>query len=108
MVFVIAEVGTNHMGSIKNAKQIIDIAKDAGCDAVKFQKRSVEKVYTKIDSDEIIIEDNHRMTCQIIDDKIVCPIKYNRDGSSSFFPIDIYYLVKLWGSEIIISQKGFF
>ena len=47
MVFIIAEVGTNHMGSIKNAKQIIDIAKDAGCDAVKFQKRSVEKVYTK-------------------------------------------------------------
>ena len=57
---------------------------------------------------EIIIEDNHRMTCQIIDDKIVCPKKYNRDGSSSFFPIEIPYLVKLWGNEMIISQKGFF
>ena len=77
-------------------------------DFVKYAIIDLEKVYTKIDSDEIRIEDNHRMTCQIIDDKIVCPIKYNRDDSSSFFPIEIYYLVKMWGSEIIISQKGFF
>ena len=77
-------------------------------DFVKYAIIDLEKVYTKIDSGKIIIEDNHRMTCQIIDDKIVCPIKYNRDGSSSFFPIEISYLVKLWGNEMIISQKGFF
>ena len=47
MVFVIGEIGTNHLGDLKVAKKIIDIAKDAGCDAVKFQKRAVEKVYTK-------------------------------------------------------------
>ena len=47
MVFVIGEIGTNHLGDIKIAKQIIDIAKDAGCDAVKFQKKNVEKIYTK-------------------------------------------------------------
>ena len=47
MVFIIAEIGTNHMGDIKIAKKLIDVAKNAGCDAVKFQKKTVEKIYTK-------------------------------------------------------------
>jgi len=47
MVFVIAEIGTNHMGSLQIVKQIIDVAKEAGCNAVKFQKKNVEKIYTK-------------------------------------------------------------
>ena len=47
MVFIIAEIGTNHMGNLKIAKQIIDVAKDAGCDAVKFQKKNINKIYTK-------------------------------------------------------------
>ena len=47
MVLIIAEVGTNHMGSIKIAKKIIDAAVSAGCDAVKFQKKNIEKIYSK-------------------------------------------------------------
>jgi N-acetylneuraminate synthase len=39
-VYVVAEVGINHNGSLKNALALIDIAAAAGCDAVKFQKRS--------------------------------------------------------------------
>ena len=46
-IFLIAEIGINHNGDIKIAKKLIDSASDAGFDAVKFQKRSVEKVYTK-------------------------------------------------------------
>ena len=46
-VFLTAEIGTNHMGSIDIAKKIIDVAADAGCDAVKFQKKNVEKIYAK-------------------------------------------------------------
>ena len=38
--FVIAEIGVNHNGSMEIAKQLIDVAADAGCDAVKFQKRT--------------------------------------------------------------------
>ena len=45
--FVVAEIGINHNGSLDIAKQLIDIAIDAGCDAVKFQKRTVELVYSK-------------------------------------------------------------
>jgi len=45
--FVIAEIGINHNGSVNLAKTLIDIAISAGCDAVKFQKRTVDVVYTK-------------------------------------------------------------
>lgn len=41
-VYVIAEIGLNHNGDVAIAKQLIDIAADAGCDAVKFQKRTPE------------------------------------------------------------------
>jgi len=44
--FIIAEIGINHNGDIELAKKLIDAAVDAGCDAVKFQKRTVDVVYT--------------------------------------------------------------
>ena len=46
-VFLIAEIGINHNGDLKIAKKLIREASDAGFDAVKFQKRSIEIVYTK-------------------------------------------------------------
>lgn len=45
--FIIAEIGINHNGDINLAKKMIDIAVSSGCHAVKFQKRTVEKVYSK-------------------------------------------------------------
>ena len=45
--FIIAEIGINHNGSVTLAKKMIDIAVTTGCDAVKFQKRTVDIVYTK-------------------------------------------------------------
>ena len=47
MVFITAEIGINHNGDIEIAKKLIGIAAKAGCDAVKFQKRTIEKVYSK-------------------------------------------------------------
>ena len=47
MTFITAEIGINHNGSIELAKKLIDVASSAGCDAVKFQKRNIEKVYSK-------------------------------------------------------------
>ena len=46
-IFIIAEIGINHNGDMSIAKQLIDAASDAGFDAVKFQKRTIDKVYTK-------------------------------------------------------------
>ncbi len=45
--FIVAEIGINHNGDINLAKKLIDVAAVAGCDAVKFQKRTIDKVYTK-------------------------------------------------------------
>lgn len=45
--YIIAEIGINHNGSLDLAKKLIDWASLCGCDAVKFQKRTVDKVYTK-------------------------------------------------------------
>ncbi|MEX1003134.1 MAG: N-acetylneuraminate synthase family protein [Crocinitomicaceae bacterium] len=44
--FVVAEIGINHNGDIGIAKQLIKMAHEAGCDAVKFQKRTLELCYT--------------------------------------------------------------
>lgn len=46
-LYLIAEIGINHNGSLDLAKQMISAAQRAGFDAVKFQKRTIEKVYTK-------------------------------------------------------------
>jgi len=51
-VFVIAEIGINHNGSMEITKRLIDAAAATGCDAVKFQKRTVETVYTKEELDK--------------------------------------------------------
>ena len=45
--YIIAEAGLNHNGSVEIAKKLIDVAADAGVDAVKFQKRTVDILATK-------------------------------------------------------------
>lgn len=46
-IFISAEIGINHNGDINIAKRLIDIAKNSGCDAVKFQKRTIDIVYSE-------------------------------------------------------------
>ena len=46
-IYCIAEIGINHNGDLDIAKKLIDVAADAGADAVKFQKRDIDLVYTK-------------------------------------------------------------
>jgi N-acetylneuraminate synthase len=46
-IYVIAEIGINHNGDFEIAKDLIDVAVDSGADAVKFQKRTIDLVYTK-------------------------------------------------------------
>lgn len=52
-VFIIAEIGINHNGDLDTAFNLIDAAIDAGCDAVKFQKRTIDVVYTKEELDKL-------------------------------------------------------
>ena len=46
-VFIIGEIGINHNGDMKLAKQTISSAKNCGADAVKFQKRDINLVYSE-------------------------------------------------------------
>ena len=50
---IIAEIGINHNGDLKIAKDLIDCAKKAGCDIVKFQKRDIDLVYSKEQLDSL-------------------------------------------------------
>jgi N-acetylneuraminate synthase len=50
-VFFVAEIGINHNGDLNLAKKLIDVAADSGCDAVKFQKRTLSVVYSKEELD---------------------------------------------------------
>jgi len=45
-IFIVAEIGINHNGDMSICKELIDVAVKAGCDAVKFQKRDINEVYT--------------------------------------------------------------
>ena len=47
--YFVAEIGINHNGSLDQAKKLIDVAVKCGCDAVKFQKRTIDIVYTPED-----------------------------------------------------------
>lgn len=51
--YIIAEIGINHNGDLDLAKKLIDLAKTSGCDAVKFQKRDIDSVYTKEELDSM-------------------------------------------------------
>lgn len=46
-IFIIGEIGINHNGDISICKELIDVAAESGCDAVKFQKRDLDMVYTQ-------------------------------------------------------------
>lgn len=46
-IFIIGEIGINHNGDLELAKNMIRMAKEIGCDAVKFQKRTIDLVYSK-------------------------------------------------------------
>ncbi len=52
-IYVVAEVGINHNGDVEIARKLIDVAADAGCDAVKFQKRTPEICVPEDQRDQI-------------------------------------------------------
>jgi len=51
-IFIIAEIGINHNGDLDITKELIKVAKDCGCDAVKFQKRTIDVVQYTIFADD--------------------------------------------------------
>ena len=80
--FIIAEIGLNHNGSIKLAKKLIQEAKEAGADAVKFQKRDLKSLYKK----------------DIFKDP-------NKDSQSTAYLVDIFKKYELSEDEFIKLKK---
>ena len=52
MTYIISEIGINHNGDMELAKGLIKKSAEAGCNAVKFQKRTVDIVYSKKELDQ--------------------------------------------------------
>lgn len=66
------------------------------------------KLSQKIKQGLVIIDDTMRANrSKIINGKLYCPVIYNKDDSSNFVPFDVPALLSLFGSEIVINQKGF-
>jgi len=116
--FIVAEIGINHNGSVEIAKRLIDAAVDVGCDAVKFQKREVEIVYTveelaqprKVDPsiiknafDRMIIEG---VQYKILPEESINRLKANPDNTTNGdlkyaleFNLKVYDMIDLYCCE---------
>ena len=53
--FIVAEIGINHNGDLELAKKLIKVAVDAGCNAVKFQKRTTDLQYDHINRNSLVL-----------------------------------------------------
>lgn len=53
-IFIIAEAGSNHNGSLELAKKLVDVAAEAGTDAVKFQAFKADKLFNKVKNKDIV------------------------------------------------------
>ncbi len=98
--FIIAEAGINHQGDLSIAKRLIDVAAFVGADAVKFQKRNVERSLSRSALEMPYINDNsfgttyggHRRALELSDDAY-CDLKRYSDEKG------IIFLVSAWDEE---------
>jgi N-acetylneuraminate synthase len=88
--FVIAEAGSNHNGDLETAKQLIDVAVEAGADAVKFQTFRAEEMYVE-DSGEVEYLDDQRSIYDIIE-SMEMPHEWIPELHDYCVEQDIYFL----------------
>ena len=106
MVFIIGEIGTNHTGDLNIAKKIIQSAVTAGFDAVKFQKKNVEKIYTQeflnspLDSPWGTTQREMRLHREFSDKQFQSIDKYCKN-------LKIPWFVSCWDTESQLSMRKF-
>ena len=100
-VFIIAEIGINHNGDLGIAKDLIKVAKEAGCDAVKFQKRTLDLVYSPEELDKPRESPWGKTNRQQKEGLEFCQLEYEQIDSYCK-ELDIEWFASAWDTE---SQK---
>jgi N-acetylneuraminate synthase len=99
-VYVIAEIGNNHNGDFERAINMIDEAKDAGADCVKFQMRHLEKVYRK----KTLIKDGEDLGTEYVID-LLNRFELSKDQHKKLFEYakskNITYLCTPWDTDSV-------
>ena len=94
-VFVIAEIGNNHQGSVTMARQLIDAAIDSGADCVKFQLRHREALY-RTRADGSVAEDLGAEYIQDLLNKVELSLQQHRDIRTYCKERGITYMCTPW------------
>ncbi|MCH1558288.1 MAG: hypothetical protein L7R87_04140 [Flavobacteriaceae bacterium] len=92
---------------ITNGKKFID-KRHTLTDFIKWVILDLNYLKEKYENKELEIVTTKKITCEIFNQKLICPENFNPDGSSSFIPFDILMLNKLWGDKVIIAQNRYF
>ncbi|MEE9324791.1 MAG: N-acetylneuraminate synthase family protein, partial [Dehalococcoidia bacterium] len=91
--FIVAEAGVNHNGDVALARKLIDVAVEAGADAVKFQKRSIEEIFIQSYLENPYFSVNglgatygeHRRRLELTEDEFAYLIEYAREKGIIFY-----------------------
>ena len=107
LTFVIAEIGINHNGDLNSAKQLIKVAKDAGCDAVKFQKRTPEISTPKNQWNKLRETPWGEMTYIDYRHKVEFSIPDYEELDKYANNLDIVWFASCWDSQAVKDIKKF-
>ncbi len=105
--FVIAEIGINHNGDLNSAKQLMKVAKNAGCDAVKFQKRTPEISTPKNQWDKLRETPWGEMTYIDYRHKVEFSISEYEEIDMYAKNLDIIWFASCWDSNAVKDIEKF-
>jgi len=74
---------------------------------IKWVVIDLKFIQARFTETRIKIVTSNRKSCWLENDVLYCPENFNKDGSSSFLPLDVALMVKLWGTQPIFAQRGF-
>ncbi|MDP3880112.1 MAG: N-acetylneuraminate synthase family protein [Dehalococcoidales bacterium] len=104
--FIIAEIGINHNGDLNLAKKLIDVAASAGCDAVKFQKRTIEAVYSQEELDKPV-ESPFGSTYRVLKEGLEFGLDEYREIDSYCQELGIMWFASCWDKSSVDFMDRF-